>query len=198
MTVTLILQIATLVVATVSPFIAFRHARKLAISGNKQAWLDALREDVAKIISISDEAATFQILRGMKNKKYSLEDDSKIHQDASLFNKNLIELQLIRYRIRLRLRAGNILHDELISVLFGPGLVSTDDKSRAAWREAVVTATEAIIQKEALPDETLIPIILLTQITLEKEMNAAIAAIEALDTVNGKVNRIRLETLENK
>jgi len=57
---------------------------------------------------------------------------------------------------------------------------------------------EAIIQKEALPDETLIPIILLTQITLEKEMNAAIAAIEALDTVNGKVNRIRLETLENK
>ena len=57
---------------------------------------------------------------------------------------------------------------------------------------------EAIIQKEALPDETLIPIILLTQITLEKEMNAAIAAIEALNTVNGKVNRIRLETLENK
>jgi len=39
---------------------------------------------------------------------------------------------------------------------------------------------------------------LLTQITLEKEMNAAIAAIEALNTVNGKVNRIRLETLENK
>jgi homoserine dehydrogenase len=36
---------------------------------------------------------------------------------------------------------------------------------------------------------------MLTQLTLEKEMNAAIAAIEALDTVSGKVARIRLETL---
>ena len=55
---------------------------------------------------------------------------------------------------------------------------------------------EAIIQKEPLVDETAIPIILLTQITLEKEMNAAIAEIEALKTVTGKVNRIRLETLK--
>jgi homoserine dehydrogenase len=55
---------------------------------------------------------------------------------------------------------------------------------------------EAIIQKEPLGTETAIPIILLTQITLEKEMNAAIAEIEALQTVTGKVNRIRLETLK--
>ena len=54
---------------------------------------------------------------------------------------------------------------------------------------------EAIIQKEPLGDATAIPIILLTEITLEKEMNAAIAKIEALKTVTGKVNRIRLETL---
>ena len=54
---------------------------------------------------------------------------------------------------------------------------------------------EAIIQKEPLRDETNIPIILLTQITLEKEMNAAITEIEALKTVTGTVNRIRLETL---
>ena len=53
---------------------------------------------------------------------------------------------------------------------------------------------EAIIQKEPLRDETNIPIILLTQITLEKEMNAAITEIEALKTVTGTVNRIRLET----
>ena len=55
---------------------------------------------------------------------------------------------------------------------------------------------DAIIQKEPLRDETAIPIILLTQVTLEKEMNAAIAKIEALTTVTGKVNRIRLETLK--
>lgn len=54
---------------------------------------------------------------------------------------------------------------------------------------------EAIIQKEPLANETAVPIIMLTQITLEKELNAAIAEIEALLTVTGKVNRIRLETL---
>jgi homoserine dehydrogenase len=55
---------------------------------------------------------------------------------------------------------------------------------------------EAIIQKEPVGDATAIPIILLTEITLEKEMNAVIAKIEALKTVTGKVNRIRLETLK--
>ena len=54
---------------------------------------------------------------------------------------------------------------------------------------------EALIQKQPLTGETVVPIILLTQITREQEMNAAIAKIEALQTVTGKVNRIRLETL---
>ncbi|MGZ8234467.1 homoserine dehydrogenase [Methylobacter tundripaludum] len=54
---------------------------------------------------------------------------------------------------------------------------------------------EAISQKVPLHNETSVPIIILTQITLEKEMNAAIAEIEALKTVTGKVNRIRLESL---
>ncbi|WP_333878389.1 homoserine dehydrogenase [Methylobacter sp.] len=54
---------------------------------------------------------------------------------------------------------------------------------------------EAISQKVPLHNEISVPIIILTQVTLEKEMNAAIAEIEALKTVSGKVNRIRLETL---
>ncbi|WP_347989247.1 homoserine dehydrogenase [Methylomonas sp. AM2-LC] len=54
---------------------------------------------------------------------------------------------------------------------------------------------EALIQKEPLPGESSVPIIMLTQLTLEKEMNAAITEIEALSTVTGKINRIRLETL---
>ncbi|TSA42291.1 MAG: homoserine dehydrogenase [Methylococcaceae bacterium] len=54
---------------------------------------------------------------------------------------------------------------------------------------------EAIIQKEPLQGETSIPIIMLTQITLEQEMTAAIAKIEALPTVTGKINHIRMETL---
>jgi homoserine dehydrogenase len=40
-----------------------------------------------------------------------------------------------------------------------------------------------------------VPIILLTQVTQEHKLNAAIAKIEQLETVSGKVNRIRLEKL---
>ncbi len=54
---------------------------------------------------------------------------------------------------------------------------------------------EAITQKEPSTGETTVPIIMLTQITREQRMNAAIAKIEALATVSGKVNRIRLESL---
>ncbi|CAG7857764.1 hypothetical protein MCAMS1_02707 [biofilm metagenome] len=54
---------------------------------------------------------------------------------------------------------------------------------------------DSIIQLKPLDDCPLVPVILLTQITLEKEMNAAIAEIEALPTVSGQINRIRLETL---
>ncbi|MGR9013719.1 MAG: homoserine dehydrogenase [Gammaproteobacteria bacterium] len=54
---------------------------------------------------------------------------------------------------------------------------------------------KAIRQVKSSDNETSVPIIMLTQVTLEKEMNASIAEIEALKTVTGKVNRIRLETL---
>lgn len=54
---------------------------------------------------------------------------------------------------------------------------------------------EAILQKPPAKNETIVPIILLTQVTEEHKLNAAIAKIEQLNTVTGKVNRIRLETL---
>ena len=54
---------------------------------------------------------------------------------------------------------------------------------------------EAITQKLPAKGENIVPIIMLTQVTQEKQMNAAIASIEALSTVSGKVCRIRLETL---
>ena len=54
---------------------------------------------------------------------------------------------------------------------------------------------EAILQKPPAKNETIVPIILLTQVTQEHKLNAAIAKIEQLETVRGKVNRIRLETL---
>ena len=57
---------------------------------------------------------------------------------------------------------------------------------------------EAIIQKEATPEETRVPIILLTHVVREGQMNQAIAKIEALDSVDGRVTRIRLEYLSGK
>jgi homoserine dehydrogenase len=54
---------------------------------------------------------------------------------------------------------------------------------------------EAILQKHPAKNETIVPIILLTQVTQEHKLNAAIAKIEELETVSGKVSRIRLETL---
>jgi len=54
---------------------------------------------------------------------------------------------------------------------------------------------EALIQKEPLAGETTVPVIMLTQKTLEKEMNAAQIEIEALSTITGSICRIRLETL---
>ena len=54
---------------------------------------------------------------------------------------------------------------------------------------------EAIIQKEPLAGESYLPIILLTHKVREREVDAAIAQIEALATINRPVKRIRLETL---
>jgi homoserine dehydrogenase len=54
---------------------------------------------------------------------------------------------------------------------------------------------DAMVQKEPAEGEEQVNIILLTHITVEKNINAAIAKIETLDTVAGKVMRIRLEEL---
>lgn len=52
---------------------------------------------------------------------------------------------------------------------------------------------EAIIQKETSEEQ--VPVIILTQRVQEGKMNAAIAAIEALDAIHGQVTRIRVEQL---
>lgn len=54
---------------------------------------------------------------------------------------------------------------------------------------------EAILQKEPPADSPDATVIILTQRVRERQMNAAIARIEALDTISGAVTRIRLEHL---
>ena len=54
---------------------------------------------------------------------------------------------------------------------------------------------EAIIQKEPEAGASHVPIIMLTQRVLERNMNSAITQIEALDTIDGSLHRIRVEAL---
>ncbi len=55
---------------------------------------------------------------------------------------------------------------------------------------------EAIIQKEPDKAANVVPVIFLTQRVLERNMNEAIRAIEALDSISGRVFRVRVEMLE--
>lgn len=54
---------------------------------------------------------------------------------------------------------------------------------------------DAMVQKEPSEGEEQTDIIMLTHLTIERNVNAAIASIEALPVVAGKVTRIRLEQL---
>lgn len=54
---------------------------------------------------------------------------------------------------------------------------------------------DAFLQKEPAEGEQEVDIIMLTHITVEKNINQAITKIEALSAISGKVTRIRLEEL---
>ena len=54
---------------------------------------------------------------------------------------------------------------------------------------------EAVIQKEPAHNQACVSLILLTSCVVEKSMNAALLAIEALDSIEGEVTKIRMEHL---
>ena len=55
---------------------------------------------------------------------------------------------------------------------------------------------EALIQKESAEGQGHVPVILLTSRCVEHKVNKAITQIEALDSIEGKISRIRVEALE--
>ena len=72
-----------------------------------------------------------------------------------------------------------------------PGVMA--EISRALSDESI--SIEAIIQKEPAEGSSKVPIILLTRKIVEGAMNNAIARLESLESIQGKVTRIRMETL---
>ncbi len=55
---------------------------------------------------------------------------------------------------------------------------------------------EGLIQKAPAAGETRVPVIVLTNRAAQANVDAAVKSIEALDTINGTIARIRVETLE--
>ncbi len=78
-----------------------------------------------------------------------------------------------------------------ISVVDKLGMLS---KISACLQSAGISI-EAVIQHE--PVSQIVPIVILTDAALESDMNDAIIAIEALDGVTGKINRIRIAELSD-
>ncbi len=104
-------------------------------------------------------------------------------QPDQLSDTPILSMDEVRTSYYLRLRAFDrpgVLAD--ITRILADGSISID----------------AMVQKEPAEGEEQVNIILLTHITVEKNINAAIAKIEALDAVAGQVMRIRLEELASK
>src|SRR5262245_32020021 len=76
--------------------------------------------------------------------------------------------------------------------------ISALDKPGVRSRVATVLSDlgisiEALIQKEPAAGQDHVPVIILTNRTQERQLAAAIAQIEALDSIDGEVVRIRVE-----
>jgi homoserine dehydrogenase len=78
-----------------------------------------------------------------------------------------------------------------LRVLDKPGVLA--DVTRILADQSI--SIDAMLQREPEEGEAQTDIIILTHLTIEKNMNAAIAKIEGLDSVTGKVTRLRLENL---
>ncbi len=101
-------------------------------------------------------------------------------QPDQLANTPILPMDEVRTAYYLRLRAFD-----------RPGVLADITRILADSNISI----DAMVQKEPAEGEEQVSIILLTHITVEKNVNAAIAKIEALDAVAGQVMRIRLEEL---
>ena len=101
-------------------------------------------------------------------------------QPDALSNDPILPMSEVRTSYYLRLRA----YDK-------PGVLADVTRILADLDISI----DAMMQKEPHEGEELVNIIMLTHITVEKNINQAIAKMEALDSVSGKVTRIRLEEL---
>jgi homoserine dehydrogenase len=101
-------------------------------------------------------------------------------QPDQLSNEPVLSMEQVETACYLRMRV----HDK-------PGVLANITSTLAASKISI----EAMVQKEPGAGERQVDIVLLTNRAIEKNVNKAIAKIERLPTVVGKVTRIRLEPL---
>ncbi|HVC48697.1 MAG TPA: homoserine dehydrogenase [Burkholderiales bacterium] len=78
-----------------------------------------------------------------------------------------------------------------LSVHDRPGVLADITRILADLDVSIV----AMVQKEPSGDSEWVDIIMLTHVTLEQRINAAIKRIEGLQSISGKITRIRMESL---
>jgi hypothetical protein len=101
--------LVALVVATTTPFVSFaiakRQIRATVVSTNRQAWINALRDDLAEMLELA--IAHFYLrdgtLSGEEGFKYGYEQRTRLRR--------------LENRIRLRLNADESPNQELLSLL---------------------------------------------------------------------------------
>jgi len=101
-------------------------------------------------------------------------------QPESLSDLPIVPMEQVRTAYYLRLRAQD-----------RPGVLA--DITRILADQEI--SIDAMMQKEPQEGEEQADIVMLTHVTVERNINAAIARIESLDAVPGKVTRIRMEEL---
>lgn len=72
-----------------------------------------------------------------------------------------------------------------------PGVIATATKILGDKDISI----DAMLQKEPTADSTEADVVILTHVTVEKNMNAAIAELEALPAIAGKIVKLRMEAL---
>ncbi|HRH79722.1 MAG TPA: homoserine dehydrogenase [Thiobacillaceae bacterium] len=102
-------------------------------------------------------------------------------QPDQLTDEQVIPMDAVRTAYYLRLRAQD-----------KPGVLADITRILADMNISI----DALLQREPEEGEEQTDIVVLTHVALERDVNTAIARIEALDSIAGKVTRIRMEELK--
>jgi hypothetical protein len=128
----LVTAFAAVLALVLSPWLAFNASRRLAVAQSRQQWLDALRADIAELISLHETIVSARTAaQGMR--MTPLPDQSQqMHQ-----------IGVLRVKVRARLSMGNPLHKAL-HVAISTFIVTYDQNSPDYSAGKIIKALDPI------------------------------------------------------